>query len=94
MGTFNIGPRLRMFGGVRYEHYNMDYKANFVYVTHSVDGVCLLFDTLNTVNRNDDDLLPNAQLRYSSYRLGRFEISLHTVSLPSGLSSDHAEYVL
>jgi TonB-dependent receptor len=65
MGTFNIGPRLKVFGGVRYEHYNMNYKANFVYVTHSVDGVCLLFDTLNTVDRNDDDLLPNAQLRYS-----------------------------
>ena len=65
MATFNIGPRLKLFGGARYEHYNMDYKANFVYVTHSVDGVSLLFDTLNTVNRNDNDLLPNAQLRYS-----------------------------
>jgi TonB-dependent receptor len=64
MGTFNIGPRLRVLGGARFEHYNMDYKATFVYVTHSVDGVCLLFDTLNTVNRNDDDLLPNVQLRY------------------------------
>lgn len=65
MGTFNIGPRLKLFGGVRYEHYNMDYKASFVYVTHSVDGVSLMFDTLNTVNRDDNDLLPNVQLRYS-----------------------------
>ena len=64
MATVNIGPRLTLLGGVRFEHYNMDYRANFVYVTHSVDGVSLLFDTLNTVNRNDDDVLPNAQLRY------------------------------
>ena len=64
MGTFNVGPRLRVLGGARLEHYNMDYRATFVYVTHSVDGVSLLFDTLNTVNRNDDDLLPYAQLRY------------------------------
>jgi TonB-dependent receptor len=64
MGTFNIGPRLRVLGGARFEHYNMDYTGTFVYVTHSVDGVCLLFDTLNTVNRNDDDLLPNVQMRY------------------------------
>jgi TonB-dependent receptor len=64
MGTFDIGPRLRVMGGARLEHYNMNYKGSFVYVTHAVDGVCLLFDTLNTVDRNDNNLLPNAQLRY------------------------------
>jgi TonB-dependent receptor len=64
MGTFNIGPRLTVLGGVRYEHYNMKYNATFVYVTHGVDGIGVLFDTLNTVNRNDDNVLPNVQLRY------------------------------
>jgi TonB-dependent receptor len=64
MGNFSIGSRLTLIGGVRFEHYNMDYKANFVYVTHSVDGLGNLYDTLNTVNRNDDNVLPNVQLRY------------------------------
>lgn len=64
MGDFNIGPKLSFIGGMRYEHYNMDYDAKFVYVTHNVDGDCALFDTLNTVNSSDDDIFPNAQLRY------------------------------
>jgi len=67
MGDFDIGSRLSMIGGLRYEHYNMDYEANFIYVTHNVDGDCKLFNdetNLNTVNRNDDDFFPNLQLRY------------------------------
>ncbi len=76
MGTFNIGPRLTILGGARYEHYNMDYHAHFVYVTHSVDGNSLILDTasatrayvdsmgLAKTNRNDDNLLPNVQARY------------------------------
>ncbi len=76
MGTFNIGPRLTIVGGARFEHYNMDYHAHFDYVTHSVDGLALVLDTLSATkhyvdsvglaktNRNDDNLLPNVQLRY------------------------------
>ena len=64
MGTFNIGTQLSLIGGARYEHYNMKYKAKFVYVTHSVYGYANIYDTLNTVDRNDDQLFPNAQLRY------------------------------
>ncbi len=64
MGDFNIGSRLTLLTGVRYEHFNMNYNANFVFVTHPEDGVAVLFDTLNTVNRNDDDWFPNVQLRY------------------------------
>jgi len=64
MGTFNIGPLLTVLGGARFEHYNMKYKANFVYVTHSVDGLGVLYDTLNTTDRNNDNLLPNLQVRY------------------------------
>jgi TonB-dependent receptor len=64
MGTFNIGPKLTLIGGGRYEHYNMDYKATNFYVTHPVDGNGRLMDTLNTVNRNDDTFFPNVQTRY------------------------------
>ncbi len=67
MGTFNIGPRLTILGGARFEHYNMNYSTPaLLYVTHSVDGTTVPFDTLNTANRNDDNLLPNVQLRYRS----------------------------
>ncbi len=64
MSTLKIGPRLTLIGGIRYEQYDMDYKANFVYVTHSVDGVSLLFDTLNTVKRSDKNWFPNIHLQY------------------------------
>jgi TonB-dependent receptor len=64
MGDFSIGSRLTILGGARFEHYNMNYKANFVYATHSVDGLGMVYDTLNTVDRNDDNVLPNVQLRY------------------------------
>ena len=64
MGSFNIGTKLSLIAGGRFEHYNMDYHAKFVYVTHSVYGYANVFDTLNTVNRNDDQFFPNAQIRY------------------------------
>ena len=64
MGTLNIGSKLTILGGGRFEHYNMDYKATMFYVTHSVDGVGNIMDTLNTVDRNDDNFFPNAQVRY------------------------------
>ena len=64
MGTFNIGTQLSLIAGGRFEHYNMDYHAVFVYVTHVVYGYGKEYDTLNTVNRNDDQFFPNAQLRY------------------------------
>ena len=38
MGTFHIGPKLTLLGGVRYESYNMAYHANVTYVTHTVYG--------------------------------------------------------
>jgi TonB-dependent receptor len=67
MGTFNIGPRLTILGGARFEHYNMNYKTPaLIYVTHSVDGTSKLYDTLDTAERNDDNLLPNVQLRYKA----------------------------
>jgi TonB-dependent receptor len=64
MGTFNIGPQVSVIAGGRYEHYNMDYKATNFYTTHPVDGNGKLLDTLNTVDRNDDNFFPNAHVRY------------------------------
>ncbi|OGU53819.1 MAG: hypothetical protein A2080_02770 [Ignavibacteria bacterium GWC2_36_12] len=64
MGTFSIGPRVTLIAGTRYEHYNMDYKATNFLQTHGVDGDGRLIDTLNNVDRNDDNFFPNAQLRY------------------------------
>ena len=64
MGSFNIGTQLSLLGGFRYEHYNMNYHGKFVYVTHSVYGYANVYDTLNSVDRNDDQFFPNAQLRY------------------------------
>jgi len=64
MGTFSFGPQLSLIAGGRYEHYNMDYKATNFLVSHAVDGNGRLIDTLNTVNRNDENIFPNAQLRY------------------------------
>jgi len=64
MGTFDFGPRLSLIAGARFEHYNMDYRAKFVYVTHSVYGYANIYDTLNTVDRSDDNVFPNVQVRY------------------------------
>lgn len=64
MATFDIGPQVTLIAGGRYEHYNMKYNANNTYVTHEVYGDALNLDTLNTINRNDDNFFPNAQLRY------------------------------
>ncbi len=64
MGTFDFGPQLSLIAGARFEHYNMDYRAKFVYVTHSVYGYANIYDTLNTVDRSDDNVFPNVQVRY------------------------------
>ena len=83
MGTFSFGPKISLIAGGRYEHYNMDYHANMFYVTHSVDGVGNLIDTLNSVNRNDDNFFPNAQLRYKFTDWGDIRLAYSkTISRP------------
>jgi TonB-dependent receptor len=66
MGTFDVGSKWTIIAGGRFEHYNMKYKANWDYITHSVYGDAKLIDSLNTVDRNDDDFFPNAQIRYKA----------------------------
>ena len=38
MGTFNVGPKLTVLGGARFESYNMNYHAQLTYVEHNVLG--------------------------------------------------------
>ncbi|MDG5766213.1 TonB-dependent receptor [Balneolales bacterium ANBcel1] len=76
MGTFDIGTRLTLMAGVRYEHFNMDYDANFVYETHGAYGdvinlerrdphVLQMADSITTVERDYGHLFPNVQARFS-----------------------------
>lgn len=64
MGTLKIGPQITLIGGARYEQYEMDYKSTFVFVTHSVDGLANLYDTLNTTKRTERNWFPNAQIHF------------------------------
>jgi len=63
---FNVGEKLSILTGARYEHYNMDFDANFVYVTQWVDGLGKNLDTLNTANRSTGHWFPNLQLQYKA----------------------------
>lgn len=63
---FNIGEKLSILTGARYEYYNMDFDANFVYVTHWVDGLGNNLDTLNTAQRSRGDWFPNFQAQYKA----------------------------
>jgi TonB-dependent receptor len=72
MGTFDIGQDLTIMAGARIEQYNMHYKANFTYVTHSVYGDAFLMPQASldaagistSVDRTDNNIFPNAQIRY------------------------------
>ena len=78
MGTFDLFSRLTVIAGLRYEYYNMKYKANFTYITGGVygDGISsaigaikdtdgnLLPDSLYTVDRNDKNYFPDLILKY------------------------------
>ena len=69
MADFDIGSRLTLLLGARYEHFDMDYEGSFVLQTSftgegQTDLTNPALDTLNTANRSVDHLLPNVQLRY------------------------------
>lgn len=63
---FNIGEKLSILTGARYEHYNMDFDATFFYLTHWVDGLGKNLDTLNTAQRDRGHWFPNLQLQYKA----------------------------
>lgn len=64
MGTFDLGPQITLVAGARFEHFNMKYRGRFVICTHSVYGTGVEPDTLNYVDRNDNNIFPSAQIRY------------------------------
>jgi TonB-dependent receptor len=66
MGTFDIFSKLTLITGLRYENYNMKYKANFVYEVHNVYGDAILVDNAkwDRVDRTDKNFFPNLQLKY------------------------------
>ena len=80
MGTFDLFSKLTLIAGLRYELYNMNYTANFTYVTHGVYGDAitsangsikklagdstLLPSSYYTVDRNDNNVFPDALLKY------------------------------
>ena len=73
MGTFNIMQNFTLLGGVRYESYNMKYRANFTYVIHSVYGNAVstatgsapnIPDSIYNVDRTDENFFPSVQLKF------------------------------
>ncbi len=44
MSSFNIGRSLYLMAGFRYENFHMDYKSNFVFQTHGVDGTAIILN--------------------------------------------------
>ncbi|HTX20007.1 MAG TPA: TonB-dependent receptor [Bacteroidota bacterium] len=78
MGTFDLFSRLTLIAGLRYEFYNMNYNANFTYVTGGVygDGIStevgnvrdaygnLMPSKFYTVDRDDNNVFPDALLKY------------------------------
>jgi TonB-dependent receptor len=69
MGTFNIGPRLTLLGGVRYENYNMIYHAQFTFVTHNVYG-----DAITTENGSITSS-PNPSILYHNVPYNAFNVN-------------------
>lgn len=69
MADFDIGSKISVTTGLRYEHFDMDYDGSYVVQTQFTgEGRTDLtnpdLDTLNTAKRSVDHLLPNLQLRY------------------------------
>lgn len=50
MGHFDIGKRLSITAGVRFERFDMDYKSNFVFQTHGVDGSAIIVNEIEATD--------------------------------------------
>ncbi|MFZ1289341.1 MAG: TonB-dependent receptor [Melioribacteraceae bacterium] len=72
MGTFDLYRNLTLIAGLRYENYNMNYRAQFTFVTHSVygDAISTKVGTADVpedyynVDRYDINYFPNFHLKY------------------------------
>ncbi len=73
MGTFNIGPKLTLLGGARYESYNMIYHANFTFVIHSVYGDAICTNG-NQIAVNDTGI--NHTVPWNSCNVNRTDVNV------------------
>ncbi len=77
MGTINIGPRLTLLGGVRFESYNMDYHAQFTYVTHTVFGNSVSTEGGSiSVNDSTNPANPHYVVPHSAFNVDRTDNNL------------------
>jgi TonB-dependent receptor len=73
MADMNVGSRLTVLTGVRYEHFQMDYEATYMLETH-FDGngreifpeeqIAEMGEVLTIAKRSVDHWFPNVQVRY------------------------------
>ncbi len=72
MGTFNIGPKLTLLGGARFESYNMIYHAQYTYVIHTVYGDCVSTEGGSVaVNDSTNPSSPYHSVPYSAFNVNR-----------------------
>jgi TonB-dependent receptor len=76
MGTFNIGPKLTLLGGARFESYNMIYHAQFTFITHTVYGNCVSTENGSIVASDSANPFwtpthPSYKVPYSAYNVDR-----------------------
>ncbi len=64
MTELNIGSKLMLLGGIRYEELETDYHGYFSIRTHFETGYNL--DTLNHAVKNHQNWFPNMQIRYKA----------------------------
>jgi len=77
MGTFNIGPKLTLLGGTRFESYNMIYHAQFTFVTHTVFGNAVsTADGSVAVNDSTNPSNPRNTVPYSAFNVNRTDNNL------------------
>jgi TonB-dependent receptor len=72
MGTFNIGPKVTLVGGARFESYNMIYHAQYTQVTHTVYGDCVSTEGGSiAVNDSTNPSNPYHTVPYSAFNVNR-----------------------
>ncbi len=79
MGTLNIGPRLTLLGGVRFESYNMNYHAQYTFILHTVYGDCASTEgnpPAITVNDSTNPSNPHYKVPYSAFNVNRTDNNL------------------
>lgn len=63
MGTFDIGKRLSIMSGVRYEQFDMDYSALYVIQVQSIDGSATITNHIDPNHPNPTEAARRARQR-------------------------------